>query len=184
MSKSKGEFLTLSLLKEKGYTPLVYRLFCLNSHYRKTLVFSYDALDQTKIQYEKLIRKVKSLNKEGFLNEKSFNEYQNKFKSSIGNDLNTASALTILYDVLKDDTLNDLTKLKLVESFDQVLSLDLLKEDEIDNDLKTYIEEKIKERNKAKQNKNFALADNIRNELLEKNIILKDTREGTTYEKR
>ena len=62
------------------------------------------------------------------------------------------------------------------------MSLDLLKEDKIDNKLVSYIEKMIEERKNAKQNKDFALADKIRNELQEKGIILKDTREGTTYE--
>ena len=67
-------------------------------------------------------------------------------------------------------------------SWDSVLSLDLLKKEEIDKELESYILSKIEDRKEAKKNKNFELADQIRNELLEKHIILKDTREGTTYE--
>ena len=76
------------------------------------------------------------------------------------------------------------TKLYLIEMFDSVLSLNLLKEDiqNIDDELTKYINEKIKERNKAKQDKNYELSDSIRNELLQKGIILKDTREGTIFE--
>jgi cysteinyl-tRNA synthetase len=74
------------------------------------------------------------------------------------------------------------TKLYLVNDFDKVLSLNLLEEKEIDNDLKEYIESKIEERKNAKANKDFELADKIREELLNKGIIIKDTREGTTYE--
>ena len=107
----------------------------------------------------------------------------NKFKEALENDLNTALALTILFDVLKLDT-NNKTKLALIEDFDKVLSLDLLKEEDkkIDDELLAYINEKIEKRNEAKKDKNYALADAIRNELEEKGIYIKDTREGTTFE--
>ena len=112
-----------------------------------------------------------------------FEEYKNKFKEVISDDLNMPLALSVLYDVLKDDISNS-TKIELIKDFDKVLSLDLLKEDkkEIDNELDNYIQEKIKERNEYKKNKDFAKADEIREELKEKGIIIKDTREGTTYE--
>ena len=91
--------------------------------------------------------------------------------------------ITLLYDVLKDE-ISDGTKLAIIEEFDKVLSLDLLKEDkqEIDSNLEEYIKSKIEERAEAKRNKNFALADSIRDELLEKGVKLIDSREGTTYE--
>ena len=129
MSKSKGEFLTLSLLESKGYNPLVYRLFCLESHYRKQLVFSYDAMDNTKKIYEKLLNKIKQIkeNKDGELDFDIINKYDEQFKEAISNDLNTSLALTTLYAVIKDQ-INNNTKLYLIEKFDEVLSLDLLKE--------------------------------------------------------
>ncbi|MBE6160292.1 MAG: cysteine--tRNA ligase [Lactobacillales bacterium] len=185
MSKSKGEFLTVSLLEEKGYSPIHYRFMCLNSSYRKVLVFSYDALDQARNSYQKLKNKIKSLNKN--LNKELDNvkteEYKNKFKEALENDLNTSLALTVIYDLLKDDV-NDTTKLYLIEDFDKVLSLDLLKEEkvEVDSELLEYINSMINKRNEAKQNKDYALADQIRNELEEKGILIKDTREGTIYE--
>ena len=179
MSKSKGEFLTVSLLKEKGYNPLVYRLMCLSSHYRKVLEFSYDILDNTTNSYNKLKNKIKSLGEEK--DSTDTDKYLEKFKKALSDDLNTSLALTILFDVLKSD-LTNAQKRYLVEEFDKVLSLDLIKNDDIDNDLKQYIEEKINERNEAKKNKDFALADQIRNELLEQGIVLLDTREGTKYE--
>ena len=182
MSKSKGEFLTVSLLEEKGYNPLAYRLFVLNSHYRKVLTFSYDALDQASIMYDKLISKIKSLKSNEEINQVEFNNYQDKFKNCLMDDLNTANALTVLYDVLKANNINDSTKLALVKDFDKVLSLDLVKEESISEELKKYIESKIEERKVAKQNKDFELADQIRDELLAKGIIIKDTREGVTYE--
>lgn len=182
MSKSSGEFLTLSLLEEKGYNPLVYRLFCLQSHYRKQLLFSYLGLDNAKSTYEKLKNKVKSLNpNDGELETSITQTYQNKFKEALENDLNTSLALTVLFDVLKSDA-SDKTKLYLIEDFDKVLSLDLLKKNEVDKELLAYINQKIKERNEAKQNKDYNLADKIRTELEEKGVLIKDTREGTIFE--
>jgi cysteinyl-tRNA synthetase len=93
--------------------------------------------------------------------------------------------LTLLYDVLKSD-LNGATKLKVVEDYDYVLSLDLLKADEaesVDDELAAFVEGKIAERAEAKKNKDFAKADAIRDELLAKGIVIKDTREGVKWER-
>lgn len=177
MSKSKGEFLTVSLLESKGYDPIVYRFMCLNSHYRKVLVFSYDAMDNAKSAYEKLKNRVNNL---GSI-KKETDKFISEFKNAISDDLNTSLAITVLYDVLKSD-LDNSEKLYLVDLFDQVLSLNLIDNKEIDIELKKYIEEKIEMRNNAKKNKDYLLADQIREELLNKNIIIKDTRVGTTYE--
>lgn len=185
MSKSKGEFLTVSILEEKGYNPICYRLFCLQSHYRKQLLFSYDILDGAVNTYNKLKSKIKNIkeNKNGEIEYNLVEKYKINFLEALGNDLNTSLALTTLYDVIKSEANNN-TKLYLIEMFDSVLSLNLLKDDiqKIDDELTKYINEKIEERNKAKQNKNYELSDSIRNELLQKGIILKDTREGTIFE--
>ena len=183
MSKSKGEFLTVSLLESKGYNPLAYRLLCLQSHYRKQLLFTYDALDNATNAYNKLLSKIQSLKENNIGEIKDTEKYNDKFKEALKDDLNTSVALTILYDVLKSE-LNNASKLYLVGEFDKVLSLDLLKDNkkEIDSDLEKYILDMIAKRNDAKKEKNYALADEIRNELLEKGIMIKDTREGTTYE--
>lgn len=183
MSKSKGEFLTISKVEEKGYNPLSYRYLCLTSHYRKQLVFSYDILDGAEKAYKKLKNKTLSLTDEGDLQESKYDEYDERFKQSLSDDLNTAQAITVLYDVLKDELLNNKTKKTLLESFDKVLSLDLLKNESINSDLNEYIMKQIKLRNEAKINKDFITADNIRNELLKKGIVLKDTREGTIWVK-
>ncbi len=185
MSKSKGDFLTVSLLEEKGYNPLSYRLMCLQSHYRKQLVFTYENLDNAEQTYKKLKQKTLNLSNDGIIDEDKFDMYNKKFISFLDDDLNTSSCLTVLYDMLKDNDLNDATKRKLTESFDKVLSLDLLKKNEVslNDELVSYIEEKIALRTLAKQNKDFIEADKIRNELLEKGILLKDTREGTIWNK-
>ncbi len=183
MSKSKGDFLTISLLKEKGYDPLAYRFMCLNTSYRKVLVFSYEALDNAVKAYEKLKNKVRILNIEGDIDEEKYLEYDNKFKESIADDLNTANAITLIYEVLKSN-ISSATKYKLIKNWDEVLSLDLLKKDFDDKSLdKDYIEQKIKERDEAKKLKNYELADQIRYNLEEEGIILKDTKNGTMYEK-
>ena len=184
MSKSKGEFLTVELLKSKGYSPIDYRFFCLNSHYRNSLVFTYDSLDGARNALKKLKNKVLSLTNDGELQEGLFNKYNDMYKNALSNDLNTASMITALYEVLKDDELTDKTKIELVSSFDKVLSLDLLKEEEknIDSNLEEYINTRIAERVEAKKNKDFAKADSIRDELLAQGIKLIDSREGTTYE--
>lgn len=183
MSKSNGEFLTVSLLEEKGYDPLAYRYFCLGSHYRKVLTFTYEALDQAAQAYAKLKKRIEKLDRTPDLKEGKIDFYQNAFKEAISNDLNTSSMLTLVYDVLKDEELTDFTKLYLIEDFDKVLSLDLTSDEkEVDQDLESYIQNKIEERNIAKQNKDYEKADSIRDELLEKGIRLIDSRDGTTYE--
>ena len=184
MSKSKGEFLTVSLLEEKGYDPLSYRYFCLGSHYRKVLEFSYEALAQAETAYKKLKGRISKLDRTPDLHEDKIDYYQDKFKEAISNDLNTSSMLTLVYDVLKDNELTDFTKLYLIDDFDKVLSLNLIEEEEeVDGELESYSLKKIEERNQAKKDKNYLLADSIRNELLEKGIRLVDSRDGTTYER-
>ncbi len=185
MSKSKGEFLTVSLIESKGYNPLAYRLFCLQSHYRKPLVFSYEALDQATGTYNKLKNRVAALAKEGAVDEAAVAEYKAKFVEAVGNDVNTSMGITLLYDVLKAE-LNDATKRAVIGSFDEVLGLDLLKEEAaaepaVDAELEAYVLAKIEERKAAKKEKNFELADAIRAELLEKGVEIKDTREGVVW---
>ena len=189
MSKSKGDFLTVSLLKEKGYNPLVYRLFCLQSHYRKPLEFSYEVLDNMVAAYDKLVKRIASLQQEGNVEEEKYQEYKEKFEAALCNDLNTSMAVTVLYDMLKAD-MSDATKFALVKSYDEVLSLDLAtaqekkeQENGVDAELESYVLAKIEERKAAKKEKDFAKADAIRNELLEKGIVLEDTREGVKWKK-
>ena len=196
MSKSKGEFLTVSLLEEKGYDPLVYRFFCLQSHYRRNLVFSWENLDNARIAYDKLVSKVASLDgKVGDVDSLAFAEGKKKFTDALDNDLNTSLAITALYDVFKLRT-NDATKLALLSDFEKVLDLGLFaaaeklnskneennaSECDVSAELLAYINEKIEARRAAKKAKDFALADAIRDELLSKGITLLDTREGTKF---
>ncbi len=182
MSKSSGEFLTVSLLEEKGYNPLVYRMFCLQSHYRKPLTFSYDSLDNTAKSYDKLIKRISALNHDGETDREKAKELDKKFFEALDNDLNTSLGLTAVYDVLKADV-NDSTKLYLIEKFDKVLGLDLVQaENTEENDLDAEIKEFIEKRQKARANKDWATADKIRDELLKKNIKLIDTPDGVKWE--
>ena len=190
MSKSKGEFLTVSLLESKGYNPLVYRLFCLQSHYRKTLVFSYDTLDNAAQAYQKLLSRIAALKNDGDVDEAAFAALKKDFTDALDNDLNTSLAVTALYDVLKADT-NDATKLALIADFDRVLSLNLIEganalqtADETpkaDDALESYVAEQIAARAAAKKAKNYAEADRIRDELKQKGITLTDTPQGTKW---
>ncbi len=188
MSKSKGDFLTVSLLEQKGYDPIVYRMFCLQSHYRKPLEFSYEVLDSVAAGYKKLRNRIAKLDKSGDADMKLAAEYKQKFIEVVGNDMNTASGITMVYDVLKADT-NDATKLYIIKDFDYVLSLNLLageivseQQTSVDSEMEAYILDMIEKRAMAKKERDFATADSIRDELAAKGIVLKDTREGTTYE--
>lgn len=194
MSKSSGEFLTLSLVEKKGFDPLSYRYFVLNSHYRKQLQFSFDSLSSAENAYFKLKNKTRAI-KEGskaitdasILSETAKN-YKEEFKKCLEDDLNTANAITLLFEIIKSEELNNDEKVYLIEDFEQVLSLDLFKENkkqnsDLNESLVKYIENMIEKRKLAKKNKDFIEADRIRDELLEKGIVLEDTRQGVNWKK-
>ena len=180
MSKSKGHILTVTKLKEMGYNPLAFRYFILGTYYHKQVNFTFDILEQASKSYNKMLNKISLIKEEGTFKEEDFNHYDNLFKESLSNDLNTSNLLTLIYDLLKDNNVNGKTKIELIKSWDKVLGLNLIKKEEL-SEKHDYIMKKIEERKNAKLNKNFELADSIRNELLKEGIILVDTREGTTY---
>ncbi len=179
MSKSSGAILTVSVLQDKGYNPLSYRFMCLMSHYRKQLVFSYDSLDGAENAFKKLLNKTRSLNKSEEYDQNEFRLWDQKFRAYLEDDLNVANTITLLYEMLKSDT-DEGVKYALVEAWDNVLALDLLSKRKIANEEEILF--LIEKRNEAKKNKDYAAADQIREELLSKGIVLKDTREGTVYE--
>ncbi len=189
MSKSKGEFLTVSLLKEKGYDPLAYRLFCLQSHYRRGLLFSWENLDNARTAYEKLVSRVGALQagEADAADSKAAEALRQSFRDALDNDLNTSLAVTALYDVLKA-RVADGTKYALLGELDQVLGLGLLEAaarkrqteaapQEGDEEINALVEA----RRLAKQAKNFAEADCIRDQLKAMGIVLVDSKEGTTW---
>jgi len=194
MSKSSGNFLTLTKLAEEGYSPMVYKFFCLQSHYRRQLVYSNEGLEMAKNAYNKLIKRISALKPDDSskIDKKQFDKFNNQFKDALSQDLNTSLALTAVFDAIKSDA-SSATKIALIKSFDSVLNLELvsaigkqeIKAEEapkqIDAELEKYILGKIAERKEAKANKNYALADEIRASLLEKGVELVDTKEGTTF---
>ncbi len=189
MSKSKGEFLTVSLLEEKGYDPLVYRFFCLQSHYRKALVFTWENLDNAKAAYDKLVGRVAALSGGGEADAAAVAEFEQSFREAVGNDLNTSLGITALYDVLKADV-SDATKRAVIASYDRVLGLDLLEHAEAQKAREATpvegaeeIEGLIAQRAEAKRAKDWARADAIRDQLREMGIEIKDTPNGVEWKR-
>jgi cysteinyl-tRNA synthetase len=187
MSKSSGEFLTVSLLEEKGYSPLVYRFFCLQSHYRKNLVFSWENLDNAKLTFNKLIAKIAPLTAEaaGEIDKAEYERLMGGFTAALDNDLNTALAVTSVYDVLKS-TANAATKLALLDEFDKVLGLDMietakksLEAADDTSDIPAEVMELVEQRKAARKEKNFTLADELRDKIAALGYEVKETRQGT-----
>ena len=192
MSKSKGEFLTVSLLEEKGYNPLAYRFFCLQSHYRKRQEFSFEALDNAQAAFNKLVARVAALKEDGDVDEAVVAQCRQKFSDVLGNDMNTSLAVTSVYDALKADT-NDATKLAILNDYDKVLSLDLVNEAKKYNEKQTSapaneedaeIDALVAQRTQARKDKNWAEADRIRDELNARGIVLTDTPEGVKWSRK
>ena len=191
MSKSKGEFLTVSLLEEKGYDPMAYRLFCLQSHYRRNLVFSWANLQNAQVAYDKLIAKIAALKQEGEVDQDAFLKLKERFEGALNGDLNTSVAVTALYDVLKAKC-SDATKLAALADFDRVLSLNLISaaeklrskqaQEEAAN-ADPEIDALVAARTEAKKAKNFAEADRIRDELKARGIEIIDTPQGAKWRK-
>ena len=191
MSKSKGEFLTVSLLESKGYDPMAYRLFCLQSHYRRNLVFSWENLDNATVAYEKLVSRIATLKQDGEIDQAAFDALKERFVGALNGDLNTSLAVTALYDVLKAKT-NDATKLAALADFDQVMSLNLLaaadklckqQEEEAAASADPAIDALVEARTAAKKAKNYAEADRIRDELKAMGVEIIDTPLGTKWRK-
>ena len=185
MSKSKGEFLTVSLLEKKGYDPLTYRLFCLQSHYRRNLVFSWENLDNAAAAEERLLSRIAALDPadQSPVDQAALAALQARFTQAMDADLNTSLAVTALYDVLKAKT-NDATKLAALADMDRVLSLDLLARAAARRETQETdpeIERLVAQRTKAKQEKNWAEADRIRDELKARGIVVTDTPQGAKW---
>lgn len=191
MSKSSGEFLTVSLLEEKGYDPIVYRFFCLQSHYRKSLVFSYENLDNAAVAYNKMIARIAAAVKDtsGEIDKAAYDKLMGSFKDALDNDLNTALAITAVYDVLSADT-NGKTKAALISEFDKVLSLNLIKNAEKLNaepeteEFPQEILDLAEQRKAARKEKNFALADELRDKITALGYAVEETRQGTKIYKK
>lgn len=190
MSKSKGEFLTLELLKKKGYAPMDYRFFCLGGHYRSQLKFSFATLDTAVTARKNVCDRVIALKREGSraieLKGRKALDYKEAFTEHIQNDLNTPRCLADLWGVLKDDELSSDEKYSLVLIFDQVFGLGLatlqVPEEKIIDDPEALA--LLKKRTEAKQAKDWALADRLRSELDALGYLVKDTASGPSLEKK
>ena len=191
MSKSKGEFLTVSLLEEKGYDPLAYRFFCLQSHYRKALVFTWENLDNAATAYQKLIKRIAALTGEGEVDMDAYIAMKEKFLGALNGDLNTSLAVTAVFDVLKAKA-SDATKLYALQDFDRVLSLNLIpaaealkakQKAEAQASADPEIDALVQARTEAKKARNFAEADRIRDQLKAMGVEIIDTPQGTKWRK-
>ncbi len=203
MSKSKGKTLTVATLEEEGYDPLAYRFFCLQSHYRKALVFTWENLDNAQGAYKKLIARVATLKPgDGPVDEGTVSAQREKFIKAVGADLNTSLGVTAVYDALKLPV-NDATKLAVLADFDRVLGLSLLEkanykraEDEksrasasssggitVEGEGDPEIDALVLKRAQAKKAKDFAEADRIREELRAKGIEITDVPGGARWKK-
>ena len=203
MSKSKGEFLTVALLEEKGYDPLSYRFFCLQSHYRKNLVFSWENLDNAQGAYQKIIKRVATLRPgDGPVDAEKAQAARERFLQQVGNDLNTSLGITAIYDVLKAE-MNDETKLAVLDSFDTVLGLDLtekaaqLRAEQaaaaaaatttggytVTGEGDAEVDALVLQRAQAKKAKDFALADRIRDGLKARGIEITDVPGGAVWKR-
>lgn len=201
MSKSSGEFLTLQRLIDKGYEALDYRYFLLGAHYRSQVMFSWEAMDSAKNGRKALVNRAKKVLEaaggrtadENSLSEKA-KGYLDSFKADLENDLATPQALSRLQVAVKDNELKAEDALFLIKKMDSVLALDLLKEAESsgtpDAELNStdpaaaQIEQLLLQRTQAKKDKDFALADKIRDDLAAKGIIIVDTPTGPTWKRK
>jgi cysteinyl-tRNA synthetase len=190
MSKSAGGFLTLQSLVDQGYEPLDYRYFLVGGHYRSQLQFSMESLEGAKNSRKSLVDKVRTLaakcGKPAGANTEKTAKYIEGFNTAIEDDLNTPRALAELWGLLKECPAESET-LAAVFDMDRVLGLGLedackTAEQSVGEDaLAREIEELIVKRAEAKKAKDFAAADNIRQSLKERGIILEDGPAGTTW---
>jgi cysteinyl-tRNA synthetase len=183
MSKSSGEFITLKSIRERGFDPLAYRFLCLGAHYRKQLMFSWEAMEGASQGYKALKKKIIELKKGDVTSGDTAREefYKNEFRLRINDDLNIPQSLALLNDMLKDDKLGNIEKLKLIGEFDRILGLDLLKEEEVG--IPDDILSLVKEREKAREEKNYELSDKYRDEIKKRGYVVKDTKSGPEVDK-
>ncbi len=183
VSKSKGGLYTISELETLGYPALSFRYLCLQTHYKKPLKFSLDNLDASKNAYEKIKRKILELKKEEHKGQDTSKEYESKFEKAINDNLNVPKALQVFLEALDDFDFEPKKKLALLEKFDEVLGLgikDVKKEHiKIPEEVKKLIEQ----REKARQSKNWAQADSLRQIIKEKGFIVEDKSHGPEIRK-
>ena len=184
MSKSLGNTYLVQDLIDKGYDALAYRMLCFTSHYRNKLNFTWDALTSAQNSLIKL-KEGYSKHKEGEagVEETVLTEYKQKFLEAINDDLNMPVAMSVVWEIIKNPTKSKQLA-DLLLDFDKVLGI------KIDEPLKQKQEklpeeilELIEKRKKARQEKNWALSDELRNKIIENGYAVKDSKDGMTVEK-
>ena len=191
MSKSKGGFLTLQDLVDKGYDAMDYRYFLLAGHYRSQLIFTWESLDAARTAREGLLKKTAQLKaKCSPVDPKDFSDAAGKvrqdFQDHISQDLNTPRCLADIWSALKNSELTDGEKLGLLLDMDRVMGLKLSEaelEEESSEPLDSEIEQLILQRQEARKNKDFALSDKIRDDLLARGIQIIDSPDGPKWKK-
>ena len=185
MSKSKGEFLTLSVLQEKGFDPMDFRFFCLGGHYRSQLVFSWESMDAARNGRRNLVRQVRALKEQDAASSVLCAEaqsYVDEFSGHLGNDLNAPRGLATLWSLLKDNSIKPGDKLGALYRMDGILGLGLDSpepEKEEETAIPHQILALVEERLKAKREKNYHRADELRAIVEKAGYKLTDT-PGTT----
>ena len=188
MSKSLGNTYTLDILQSKGIEPLAYKLFCYTAHYRTKLNFTFEGAEASQKAINRLREGyVKHLKSSEKVDEGILKEYKTRFMEAVNDDLNMPLAMGIVWEIVRNNT-KSVEFAKILLEFDKVLGLDLENSEKyLEEQEKVVLPEEIIElvnkRKEARQNKDWAMSDKIRDELKEKGYIVKDTKEGMTLEK-
>jgi len=180
MGKSEGNFITLSVLEEKGYNPLAYRYFCFTAHYRSPLKFTWSAIDSAQRALNRLYENIKKYPREDVEFHK---EYEEKFHLAINDDLDMPKAISIVWELIKDDTITPEVKRATLIQFDKVLGLSFDNPPEIKIDVPEEIWNLLEEREIARKEKNWERADKIREEIKNRGYIIEDTPQGPRIKK-
>lgn len=182
MSKSKGHLFLISDLEKKEYFPLDFRYLCLLTHYRKPLNFTFKNLDSAKNSLERLKNILTELKKSNEkINSKNLELAKKQFIIFLNDDLNTPRAVSYLWEILRDNRLNDSTKYALAIEFDKVFGLDLGKVEKIIVPKK--VKDLILERNIARKQKDFVTADKYREKIKKLGYKVDDTDEGSVIKR-
>ena len=184
MSKSLGNAYLVQDIIDKGYDPLAFKMMCFSSHYRNKLNFTWEALESSQSALNRLREGYKKHN-EGIeeIEEQEIEEYRNSFLNAINDDLNMPVAMSVIWDVVKNPKKSKKLADLLLE-FDKVLGINInITSKKEKEDYPEEIANLIAKRKEARENKNWALSDEIRDLLKEKGYIVKDTKEGMQLEK-
>lgn len=179
MSKSLGNTYTVSDLVAKGYSPNVFRYFCLNVQYRQKINFTWEAMDAAKAAYGKLCSQlVAHKNSEAKTDTEVLNDFRTKFQDAINDDLNVPLAIGVLWTMLKLPKSNDVYRLAL--EFDKVFALDFdkVKEEKTEIVVPDDVLALAEQRKIARSQKNWAESDRLRDEIAQKGYAIKDTANG------